>query len=142
MTLMIDAAPLVAFMDRRDPMQPEVARLLHSETGELVLPAQVSAEVDYMARRRLGRAAATAFLRDLAGARFRVACLEEPEYETLLSTDRKYSDLDVGLADLSIVVLARRFRTQRVLTFDLRHFRALRPLDGGRFQLLPADGQD
>jgi predicted nucleic acid-binding protein len=43
------------------------------------------------------------------------------------------------LADLSIVVLAHRFRTTRIATFDERHFRALRPLDGGSFTLLPAD---
>jgi uncharacterized protein len=37
------------------------------------------------------------------------------------------------------VILAGRFETRRILTFDERHFRALRPLDGGSFTLLPAD---
>lgn len=45
---------------------------------------------------------------------------------------------DVGLADLS-VVLARRFGTRRIPTFDERHFQAPRRLDGGAFTLLPAD---
>lgn len=43
-------------------------------------------------------------------------------------------------ARLSVVVLAKRFRTRRVVTFGERHFRALRPLQGGSFTLLPVDG--
>ena len=38
-----------------------------------------------------------------------------------------------------MVVLARRFGTRRILTFDERHFRTLRPLDGGAFTILPSD---
>jgi len=47
--------------------------------------------------------------------------------------------MDVGLADLSVVVLAERWSTRRLLTFDDRHFRTLRPLGGGLFTLLPVD---
>jgi predicted nucleic acid-binding protein len=61
------------------------------------------------------------------------------EYEMVLQLDRQDADLDVGLADLSVVVLARRFGTRRLLTLDERHVWTLRPLDGGTFTLLPAD---
>jgi hypothetical protein len=37
------------------------------------------------------------------------------------------------------VIVAERFGTRRLLTFDERHFRKLRPLGGGHFTLLPAD---
>jgi hypothetical protein len=37
------------------------------------------------------------------------------------------------------VVLAARFGTTRILTFDERHFRALIPLQGRHFTILPAD---
>lgn len=39
--------------------------------------------------------------------------------------------------DASIVVLAARHRTWTVLTLDQRHFAVLRPLDGGRFRIVP-----
>jgi len=45
----------------------------------------------------------------------------------------------MGLADLSVIVLAARYRTRRILTFDERDFRRVRPLDGDSFVLLPAD---
>jgi predicted nucleic acid-binding protein len=51
----------------------------------------------------------------------------------------KYHDLKIGLADASIVVLAARYMTTRVLTLDLRHFRAMEPLQGGSFTILPTD---
>ena len=137
MSLMVDAAPLVAFMDRADSQHEAVAQLLRNEPGPLVLPAPVSAEVDYLARRRLGRRAREAFFADLADGKFEMASLDSGDYELLRDYDQRYADLDVGLADLSLVILARRYRTRRVLSFDRRHFEALRPLDGGWFTILP-----
>lgn len=139
MTLIVDTGPLVSAFARSDPRMPAVAGILMREPGDIVLPAPISAEVDYLAGARLGRRARQAFLTDLANGRFDVACPLLMEYELILQLDRQYADLDVGLADLSVVVLARRFGTRRILTFDERHFRALRPLDGGTFTLLPAD---
>ncbi len=139
MTLVVDTAPLVALMDEVDPLRPAVRRVLRDEQGQLVLPAPITTEVDYLAGVRLGRSARRAFFADPADGKFRVACLEPPEYEALRQVDRQYADLDVGLADLSVMILAHRFRTDRILTFDQRHFRALRPLGGGSFVLLPSD---
>jgi predicted nucleic acid-binding protein len=51
----------------------------------------------------------------------------------------RYRDLDLGLADASVVVLAERHRVRDLLTLDERHFRALRRRDRTRFRLLPAD---
>ena len=139
MTLVLDAAPLVALADRADPMQARIAALLQDEPGDLVVPAPVTAEVDYLLGTRLGRSARLAFLDDVAAGRFTVACLDADDYTVVAGLERKYSGLDVGLAELSVVVLAARYGTRRLLTFDERHFRALRSLKGAPFTLLPAD---
>jgi uncharacterized protein len=138
-TLIIDAAPLVALGDRRDPRHAAVLDVLQSEVGDLIVPAPVSAEVDYLLRTRGGREAARAFLQDVAAGQFRVEGLSPEEHGIALDLDRRYEDLAAGLADLSVVVLAHRFGTRRLLTFDERDFRALRPVRGGSFALLPAD---
>jgi predicted nucleic acid-binding protein len=57
----------------------------------------------------------------------------------IVMLERQYADLRPGLADLSVVVIAARLRATRILTFDERHFRAIRPLYGDAFTLLPAD---
>lgn len=139
MTLVVDAAPLVAVADRRDPMGRRIGHLLSVEPGELIVPAPVTAEVDYLLGRRLGRSARLAFLDDLGAGRFTVADLEPDDYGVVADLERRYDDLDAGLADLGMVVIAKRFGIRRLLTFDHRHFRALRPLDGGHFTLLPTD---
>lgn len=51
----------------------------------------------------------------------------------------RYADLHIGIADASIVVLAAKYGTTRVLTFDERHFLAMRPLHAAAFTILPAD---
>jgi uncharacterized protein len=46
----------------------------------------------------------------------------------------------IGLTDALNVVLAREFRTDVVATFDIRHFRMIRPLTPhAAFRLLPDD---
>jgi hypothetical protein len=57
-------------------MQPRVEKLLRDEPGELIIPAPITAEVDYLLGRRLGRRARIAFLDDLAAGRFTVAGLD------------------------------------------------------------------
>jgi predicted nucleic acid-binding protein len=138
-TLIVDAAPLVALGDARDPLHAAVGDVLRAEGGDLIVPAPVSAEVDYLIRRRGTPAAAWAFLRDVASGRFRVEGLTADEHGTVARLDEQYADLDLGLADLSVVILAHRFRTRRLLTFDERDFRAVTPLSGGSFMLLPRD---
>jgi predicted nucleic acid-binding protein len=139
-TLLLDTGPLVAAADSRDRMQVAVESLLRTEPGPLVIPAPVSAEIDYLLARRLGERAREAFLDDLAAGRFVVECLRDDEYPVVADLERAYSDLAPGLADLSLVVLARRLQTRRIATFDARQFRVLRPLDGGAFALLPEQG--
>jgi predicted nucleic acid-binding protein len=92
-----------------------------------------------MLRRRLGPNAARAFLEDLADGRFGVDGLTREDHALVLSLHDRYAGLDLGLADLSVVVLAHRHRTKRLLTFDERGFRTVSPLQGGTFTLLPAD---
>jgi predicted nucleic acid-binding protein len=95
--------------------------------------------VDYLIRRRAGAQAARRFLRDIAEGRFQVECLTPGEHGVDLELDQRYASLDLGLADLSIVILTHRLRTRRLLTFDERDFHAVKPLAGGHFTLLPHD---
>lgn len=139
MTIVVDAAPLVALADEREPQREAILDVLRTERGRLFIPAPVTAEVDYLLGRRFGPRARRAFVEDLAARRFETTCLDVRDYADAVELDRRYADLDLGLADVSIVVLARRLGTRRILTFDDRHFRAVRPLQGGAFTLLPAD---
>lgn len=139
MTLVVDAAPLVSLADLREPRRREILELLQANRGELFIPGPVTAEIDYLLGRRFGPEARRAFLEDLSARRYETPGLAGPDYEAALGLDRRYADLNLGLADLSVVVMAGKLGTRRLLTFDERHFRVVRPLQGGVFTLLPAD---
>ncbi len=97
------------------------------------------AEADYLILTRLGIDVELAFLDDLAEGTFLVECLTREELGVAREFARRYQDLELGLADTSLVVLARRYRSRRIVTFDERAFRTVAPLQGGSFTVLPAD---
>ena len=139
MTLVVDAGPLVALVDRADRMREPVRQALAAHPGPLVIPAPVTAEIDYLLGVGHGDHARRAFIADLAAGRFAVACLERDDYRLVAELETRYEGLRLGLADCSIVVVAHRRRTTEVLSFDERHLRAVTPIGGGAFTLLPAD---
>ena len=69
MTLLVDAAPLVALADEREPRREEILEVMRSERGGLFIPAPVTAEIDYLLGRRFGPRARRAFIEDLASRR-------------------------------------------------------------------------
>ena len=139
MALLVDAGALYAQADRADPRHRAVVEILRAERGPLVTSQIAVAEADYLMLTRLGLDVEFAFLRDLAAGTFLAECLSREELGLALGVARRYRDLELGVADAALVVLAQRYRTRRLLIFDERAFRAVTPLQGGSFTLLPAD---
>ena len=106
--------------------------------GELVVSAFTAAEADHLVLTRLGVDAELTFLDDLA-VNYSVQTLDAGGIGRARELCSQYRDLELGLADASIVVLAERWSTRWIATFDQRHFRAVAPLQGGAFRLVPAD---
>jgi uncharacterized protein len=140
LTSILDAGPLVGAADT-GPLAAALREALRRASRPLIIPAPVSAEVDYLLTTRHGPEAAHRFLADVAAGRILVECLEPNEYRTVLDLGARYAAFRPGLADLSVVVLAHRFQTRRIITTDQRHFRAMQSLDGEPFTLLPWDGR-
>jgi uncharacterized protein len=137
--LVVDAGALYAQADADEPRHAEVADILRSERGLLVTTELAVAEADYLILDRLGSDVELAFLEDLASATYVVECLTRDEIDRARGVVERYRDLRLGLADASLVVLAQRHGTIRIATFDERAFRAVAPLQGGTFTILPAD---
>lgn len=99
----------------------------------------VLAELDYLISTRVGQQAQHALLGEVARGAFRLAPFLADDVKQALDVLNRFADLQIGLADASIVVLAERHRASVLLSLDERHFRLL-PGPGGRpFTLLPAD---
>jgi predicted nucleic acid-binding protein len=138
-TLIVDAGALYAQADQAEPEHDAVVKLLLAERGPLVTSQVAVAEADYLILRRLGIDVELAFLDDLAEGTFVVDCLDRSGLGMARDLAKRHRDLALGLADASLIVLAARYGTRRVASFDERAFRVVPPLQGGSFELLPAD---
>jgi hypothetical protein len=108
--------------------------------GELlILSPVVLAELDYLVSRKLGTEAELTLLNDVAVGAYTLAAFDTADVAVARGIAKRYRDLSVGIADASVVVLARRHGTEDVLTLDDRHFRAMTSTRGRPFRLLPAD---
>jgi predicted nucleic acid-binding protein len=137
--LLVDAGALYAQADAAEPRHAAVRKVLEREREELVTTELAVAEADYLILDRLGPDVELAFLEDLAAGTYLVDCLDRGQLRTARDVVARYRDLRIGLADASLVVMAERHRTRRLLTFDERAFRNVEPLQGGTFTLLPGD---
>jgi predicted nucleic acid-binding protein len=137
--LVVDAGALYAQADADEPGHAAVRSILEHERETLVTTELAVAEADYLILDRLGPDVELAFLEDLAEGTFVVECLDRAQIRKARDIVARYRDLRLGLADASLVVVAERYATRRLLTFDERAFRSVAPLQGGSFTILPAD---
>ncbi len=135
--IIADTSGLLALFNQREPRHAQVRSAVVDGEGPLVVSPYVVAELDYLVTTRLGVDAQLAVLDELAAGAYDLACLDVADLRQCREMVLRYRDLDIGVTDASLVVLAQHRRTKSILTLDHRHFHALRPLDGGRFQLLP-----
>ncbi len=138
--LVVDAGALIAASHHRDRDHHAVREVVERHVGPIVTTQMVLAEADHILMTRGGVAIELAFLADVVAGAYRAEGLSDDELARAVDVVARYRDLEVGLADASLVVLAARYRTRTILTLDERCFRAMTPLTGGTFHLLPADG--
>jgi len=135
-----DTSGLVAAYSATDRRSAQISELLSSEPGGLILSPFVLAELDYLIATHAGVRAELDVLGDVAAGIYTLADVGPDDVAQAAAVVDRYQDMRLGLTDASLVVLADRYSTTRLLTLDERHFRALRPLRGDTFTILPADG--
>jgi predicted nucleic acid-binding protein len=135
--IIADTSGLLAFFDRGEPEHRAVSDAVARVAGPLVVSPYVVAELDYLLATRVGVAQELAVLRELSGGAYVLSEFGAADMATAAVVIERYRAQDIGIADASIVVLAARYSTRRILTLDRRHFSVLRPSQGGRFSLLP-----
>jgi predicted nucleic acid-binding protein len=136
--IVLDTSIIYALLDRRDRRHGQASAWYQGVDEDMATTPLVQAEADHLAAARGGVVAARGFRQDVKAGAYLVEWW--PEAAELSATiAERYEDLGLGMTDASLVALADRLRTNRLATFDERHFRAIPPLSGGAFTLLPAD---
>jgi predicted nucleic acid-binding protein len=137
--IVLDTSGLLAALVHNQHAHEAAKAALEQAGPPFLLSPFVLAELDYLFVREAGVAAELAFLAEVAAGGYDLVSFLGDETAAAATVIERNRDLGIGLADASIVVLADRYDTDRVLTLDERHFRALRTLEGKPFTLLPAD---
>jgi uncharacterized protein len=138
--IIADTSGLIAAFGRNAPRHVEALAAVEADQGPIVLSPYVLGELDYMLVQRFGVSTELAFLAEVTAGTFELAAFGTADVARALTVLQKYRDMRIGLAGASLVVLAERYGTTRLLTLDERHFRAIQPLHADAFTLLPADG--
>lgn len=135
----LDTNVLVAIYSRTDNRHNDVRVFLQAHPTDLIVSPYVVAEVDYLLTSRVGPRAARQALGDVVQSPYQHPGFSRDDFRAAIAVIDRYPDQEIGITDASLVVLASRHRTRDILTLDYRHFDVLRPLDGGRFRLMPRD---
>ncbi len=137
--ILLDTSGLLAALDESQRLHEAAAAVLLRAKPPLLLSPFVLAEMDYLLATRVGIDAELAVLHEVGRGVYQLEPMSAADVSQARVIVDRYRDLDVGLADASIMVLAARHAIRDVLTLDERHFRTIRAEDGSAMRILPAD---
>jgi predicted nucleic acid-binding protein len=137
--ILLDTSGLLAAIDASQRQHDAARRALEQAPPPWILSAFVLAELDYLLATRVGQPAERALLAEVGRGVYRLESFEADDIAAAERLIARHADLDIGLADASLVILARRHGVRDLLTLDERHFRTLRGPGGHPFRILPAD---
>jgi predicted nucleic acid-binding protein len=137
--IILDTSGLLSAIDASQTQhRAAAAALMQAEAPRLLSPF-VLAELDYLLATRVSRRAEQALLGQVADGVYQLESFDGGDIARANEILDQYADLDLGLADASLIVLSERHGLVDLLTLDERHFRAVRGIGGKPFRILPAD---
>ena len=134
-SVLVDAGPLVALIDRGDSHHRECVEALDTLRDPLSTVWPAIAEAMYLLRVSADAQRALWDMINVVGVRFADLGLDDcPRMRELMW---KYRDLPMDLADAALVRVAERESLRRVFTIDRQDFEIYRPHRFGRFEIIP-----
>lgn len=137
--IVLDTSGLLAALDGSQRQHAAASAALRRAAGPRLLSPFVLAELDYLLSTRVSAAVARSFLDEVAGGAYQLEPFDPDDVADAVAVLDRYADLQLGLADASIVVIAERHGCPDLLTLDERHFRAVLGPRRRPFRLLPTD---
>lgn len=137
--IVLDTSGLLAALFVDQKRHRECAEVLRAAEPPLLLTPFVLAELDYLVGKLGGVQVQLELLAEVAAGAYDVVAFGREEIDLCRSLIERFVDQQIGLADASVVVTARRYGTAGVLTLDDRHFRVLPGPEGRPLRILPAD---
>ena len=125
-SILVDAGPLIALIDRSDKHHRRVDNYLKRFHGRLLTTWPVLAEACHFMPER----DQIDFLRWADAGGLGVIEMDESALGAIADWKEKYADLPMDLADASLIWLAQHTGVLQILTIDLRDFSVYRLPNG------------
>ena len=137
MALVVDTGPLYGAYDRDDRDHERCRALLNATHEELIVPAPVVVEFDWLCSEQRALQAPLILLDDILAGAYTVMPLTATDYARVREILAQYADGDVGIVDAAVLAIVERLNEPKLATLDGRHFRMLRPRHVPYLELVP-----
>jgi len=131
-----DTGCVVALLNNADPMHSAV-QTVYNQYQKILLPQTVLTEVAYLLGRDSGIATVVTLLRSISASRFRLVALTEQDLNRAAEILEQYTDSRVDFVDATVMAVAERYNSTKILTLERRDFELFRPRHCNNFEILP-----
>jgi predicted nucleic acid-binding protein len=135
MLAVVDTGPLVAVADAKDSYHEQARAFMEGTPHRLIIPVLAIGEASFLILSRLGPAAEARFIAGIS--EMNIESPHSSDWRRMSDLMSMYRDFPLGTVDAYVIALAERLNTDLIVTFDLRHFRAVRPRHVDAFRILP-----
>lgn len=137
MRVIADTGAIYALLDENDKWHKSCKESFFELNLELILPATTIPEICYLVNKYLGQKVENTFIKSITEGEIQVEDLKIDDYHIALYYLKKYSDLNIGFVDSTIISIAKRLEIYDLFTIDRRHFSQIKTKEGKAFNLIP-----
>ncbi|MCE0522758.1 MAG: PIN domain-containing protein [Methylacidiphilales bacterium] len=134
-TRLLDAGPIIAYLDFRDPAHEFSVETLDGFNGQLITTSAVITEAMHFLIRHLNGPALLLEFLEVSSVKV-VECCQPEDLRSAVALMTKYADTPMDFADATLVLLGDTLGQREICTLDRRGFSTYRTASGKRFNLV------
>ena len=108
--MICDTSALLASLWPQQAEHERCVAAIEASERRVISPLGLT-EIDHLIGNRVGRAEAAKAMTMFADGNYELASLDWSDIRAVLEVERTYRDLGIGLVEASLVVLAKRYKT-------------------------------
>jgi len=136
MQIILDTSAVIGLMDKKYKKHENLKTIFTKKDNLYILPSTAIGEICYMLNSRFGNKIELIFLEEIIKTSFQLELLKDMDIVRIIEILKKYDTLNIGYVDASIVAIAERLKTNKILTLDRKHFEIIIPRGFDRFDIL------
>ena len=136
MQIILDTSAVIGLMDKKYKKHENLKTIFTKKDNLYILPSTAIGEICYMLNSRFGNKIELIFLEEIIKTGFQLELLKDMDIVRIIEILKKYDTFNIGYVDASIVAIAERLKTNKILTLDRKHFEIIIPRGFDRFDIL------